>query len=848
MIPVLARASLRDGSRHPWQVLLAALGIALGVAVVTAVDLTKTSASQSFANATDSVVGKTTHQIVGGPRGLDEGLYVRLRRAGLVRELAPVIEVTVRLPDQGDRSVQLIGVDPLVEAPLRGYWAALDEPAAGGARRLIAQPGTALVSQAATDGLGLQVGDALPIVSAGHRASLEVIGVLDAGGRSSALSATELVVVDIATAQETLGMLGRLSHIDLILHSQGQAEQVRALLGADAELIVSETRTEAVANMTRAFHTNLTALSLLALLVGLFLIYNSQTFLVVQRRRQFGILRALGVRRRQLAVVVLVEATAVGLLGTLAGLAVGALLAQALIGLVTQTINDLYYTLSVSRVTLDGVSLGKGVLLGLGGSVVAAALPAREAMRVPPRAAMSRFELERHAVAAVGLAIRAGLALLATGAALLVLPSKAIALGLMGLFSLIMGFALMSPALTVWLSRGLQASGMARHSLALRLALRGVIAALSRTGVAVAALMLAVSHTIGVGLMVGSFRGSVSDWLATLLRADYYISAPASASAGADTVLSTDLAAAIAAIPGVDMISHVRYAKVISPRGMDAIAVYRLNERARGGFRFRANPQPASFWPRFEEGDVVMVSEPYAFHHDLAPGERIRLRTDQGYREFLVAAIYQDYASDRGTIAMSRATYDRHWLDPGVNGIGVYTGPGFDMAALQQALVALVGADREVKVVANRTIREASLRVFDRTFRITEVLAWLAGLIAFISVFSALLAIQLERARELGILRAVGVTPRQIRRIVLGETLLIGGAAGLLAIPVGLVLGLLLVYVINRRSFGWTLTLELDPGVIFGGFLLALVAALLAGLYPAARLARVQPAEVLRQE
>lgn len=847
MIALLARASYRDLIRHPWQVLLAALGVALGVAVVTAVDLTKASAQQSLADATASIVGRATHQIVGGPRGLDEELYARLRRAGVVHDLAPVIEASVRLPDFDGRALRLFGVDPLVEAPFRGYWKQL-QGTSGDVSRLMTQPGTALVSPAALDRLGVQLGGKLRISHAGRMAELQVIGVLDPRRQHPALAATEVAVVDIATAQESLGMVGRLTRIDVILDSSRQGAQLRAQLGIDAELIPSAAQTEAVAHMTAAFHTNLTALSLLALLVGLFLIYNSQSFLVVQRRGQFGMLRALGLQRRQLALLIGMEAVGLGLIGTLAGLVLGAALAEGLVGLVGQTINDLYYTLSVNTVTFDASSLAKGVVLGVGGSLVAATFPAREAMQVAPRAAMSRVDLEQRVSATVRLAFRAGAASLTLGAGLLLVPSQAIGVGLISLFLIVMGFALTVPALTLALVGALLRLGIVRSSIALRLALRSVTASVSRTGVALAALMLAVSHVVGVGLMVGSFRSSVLEWLTTALRADYYISVQGGGSSEAGTGLSRAMLPAIAALEGVDALSHVHYATVVSARGIDAVTAYQLNERAREGFRFRTNPQPTTLWRRFEQEKVVFVSESYAFHHAVKPGDSVSLRTDRGYQDFLVVAIYQNYASDRGTIAMSRATYDHYWRDAAISGIGVYAGPSFDVNQLRQALPNIVGSEVPVEVIANYRILEESLRVFDRTFTITEVLQWLAGIIAFLGVFSALMAVQLERTRELGILKAIGVTPRQIHGIVLGETALMGGVSGLLAVPTGMLMGTLLIEVINHRSFGWTMALELEPQVMLTGFLIALVAALIAGIYPAVRMGQAKPAEVLRQE
>jgi putative ABC transport system permease protein len=847
MSGVLARASLRYGLRHPWQLALAALGVALGVAVVTAIDLTRASASRSFDDATESVLGRSTHQVVGGPQGVDEQVYVRLRRADVVADLVPVIDAQLRIADGRGRTLRLLGVDPIVEASVRGYWDAVGQ-ASIDVTALMTAPNTVLLSALAADRLEVAPGEQVSVSLPSGRARLEVLGVLEAGDRFPALAGTELAIADLATAQELLDMAGRLSRIDLILRSDEQVARVEALLEPGTRLIRASTRSESAAKMTRAFHSNLMALSLLALLVGMFLIYNSQTFMVIQRRQQFGVLRALGVRRRQLAGLVLGEAAVLGAIGTTAGLFLGWLLATGLIGLVTQTINDLYYSLSVTGVTLDAVALGKGIVLGIGGSLVAALVPAREATRVEPRAAMSRAELEGRAGAAAGVAFKLGIGMVGLGAVVFLVPSRQVWVGLIALFLVVVGIALMSPAITVGIASLLQRLRPFRRHLAARLALRGVTASLSRTGVAVAALMLAVAHTIGIGVMVGSFRLSVDDWLSTLLRADYYLSIPASPAEGGRALLTTDAVAELARIPGVDRLSHVRHVEMVTEHGIETVTAYALNRLAREGFRFLDRLSPEAFWQRFEAEDVVMVSEPYAYRHQSGPGERLSLPTRGGEREFEVIAVYQDYARDRGTIAMSRATYDRHWDDPGVDGIGVYTGSGFELETLRRRVAQLAGATAGVEVISNRSLREESLRVFDRTFTITEVLRLLAGVIAFIGVFSALLAIQLERSRELGILKAIGVSPGQIRRVVLGETAVMGGAAGLLAIPTGLVMSMLLIYVINRRSFGWTMDLALTPGEILAGFALALGAALLAGIYPASRMARVQPADALRQE
>jgi len=329
--------------------------------------------------------------------------------------------------------------------------------------------------------------------------------------------------------------------------------------------------------------------------------------------------------------------------------------------------------------------------------------------------------------------------------------------------------------------------------------------------------MLAVATTIGVGVMIDSFRNSVNQWLSTVLRADYYVTLAASTTPGATTGLTTSTLAKVRELPGVRDLSHVRRITITSGGNIEQLAVYQLTPQARKGFRLHHGRAPETLWAAFENEDAVLVSEPYAYRNKVRAGSRLRLRTDAGLREFRVAGVYQDYASDRGIVAMSRSTYGRYWSDNAVSGIGIYVEENFDPAELRSWLDNILGPEVEITVVSNREIREESLRIFDRTFTITEVLRLLAGIIAFIGVFSALMAIQLERSRELGILKALGFTPRQIRRVIVGETAIIGTAAGLLAMPVGMAMAALLIFVINRRSFGWTMSMDLDASIFASG-------------------------------
>lgn len=849
MSRLLLFSSLRYLGRHPWLIGLSVLGIALGVAVVVSIDLANDSARRAFALASETVAGRATHQVLGGPSGLPEDAYRRLRLEAGARLAAPIVEAYVAAPAYPGRTFHLLGVDPFAEAPFRPFLAAA--ASSGDLSALLVQPGTVALSGETAAALGLRPGQQFELRVGAVRKAVTLAGTLEPANEASRRALESLLIADLATAQEVLGLTGRLSRIDLILPEgaagETQAAHLWAYLPEGAQLLPAAARSQALEQMTRAFNLNLTALSLLALVVGCFLIYNTMTFSVVQRRALIGTLRAVGVVRREVFALVLGEALLVGLAGTLVGLLLGIVLGRGMVRLVTQTINDLYFVLSVRELAIAPLSLAKGVALGLGATLVAALAPALEATAAPPRAVLSRSLAESRARRAAPLLALVGAGLLALGTALLLLPSRDLFLAFGGLLAVVLGLALLTPLATVLLMAVLGPAAGSLFGVLGRMAARGVVAALSRTAVAVAALMVAVSVTVGVGVMVDSFRQTVVGWLETSLQADVYVSAPSLISNRADTTLDPGLVARLEASPGVDWVGTYRRVTVEAEGGPTELVALRLDPRSYSAFRWKEG-DPATIWPAFEAGEGVIISEPYAFRHDLGVGATFRARSDRGERAYRVAGVFFDYGSDQGVVMITRRAFEAAWDDRGVSSLGVYAKPGVDVDALVAELRSRVGAEQDVLVRSNRALREASLAIFDRTFIITDVLRLLTTLVAFVGVLSALMALQLERTRELGVLRANGLTPRQLWGLVAAQTGLMGLIAGLLALPVGVVMALVLVYVINRRSFGWTLQMQVEPAILGQAVLLALVAALLAGLYPAFRMARTSPAVALREE
>jgi putative ABC transport system permease protein len=834
--PTLARISLRYLVHHPWQTWLSLAGIALGVAVVVAVDLANQSAQRAFALSVERVAGRATHQIEGAGQGIPEEVYAELRLNG-VRPAAPVLEGSVLIQGQG---FTLLGLDPLASTSL----SAEDLGIAGAqALTLLTEPGALLLSPGDARRLGLGVGDAVPLVAAGTTHPGHIAGLVE-GPNPAALEG--LVVADIATAQELLGRIGTIDRIQLVLTPEG-AQDLSGRLRPGLRLGPTAQRTRALGDMTRAFRSNLTAMSLLAALVGGFIVYNTMTFAVLQRRPLLGILRTLGVTRAEVFRLVLAEALALALIGALLGLALGLAAGAGLVQLVTRTIDDLYFNLTVRAPSVSLWPLAKGVAVGTLISLVAALGPALEAARSQPRDVLRRHAVERAARRLLPWTLGLGGILLAAGLGLLRVPGGSLVLGFAALFLAVLGFSLWIPPLLGVIAAGLAPLLGRLAGVQGRLAARGITAALSRTGVAAAALTVAVSATVGVGIMIDSFRAGVVDWLGDTLRSDLYVSAVSGSFGRNGGTLPEDLAARIAALPEVAALSRGRSARVQAATGPVQLLALRTSAASQRGFRFRGKTM-ANLWQGFERGTLVLISEPYAYHHGVKVGDTLRLFTAQGWRGFRVGGVFFDYGSDSGMLVLAQRRYAELWADPGISTLGLILGPGVESAAVTQAVQAAAAqAGTPVLVRTSRTIRDQSLVVFDRTFLVTRVLRLLTLGVAFIGVLSALMALQLERAREHAILRATGMTSGQLVALVLIQTSIIGVAAGLLAIPLGIGMGALLIDVINVRSFGWTIPMSVNPSAALPALMLAWGAALLAGLYPALRAAGTDPATALRE-
>lgn len=373
-----------------------------------------------------------------------------------------------------------------------------------------------------------------------------------------------------------------------------------------------------------------------------------------------------------------------------------------------------------------------------------------------------------------------------------------------------------------------------------RMAVRGVRSSLSRTSLAIIALSVAVAATIGVSIMIGSFRASVADWLEATLSSDLYVSAVAGNESRVDGTLERFWLDEVIDLPELTSYSTGRSLRMsVEGRPFPAL-VLQPGEHSARGFDYMGG-DPEAIWQAFSQGRGVLVSEPMAYHRSLQVGDDIEISTPHaGDRRFRVIGIYRDYSSGQGMLVMPRALYEPFWDDQAISSIGmVFDSPSALAAAKQRLLPLTAGSGDAVVVRSNLDIREHSLAVFDRTFAITQVLRILVIIVAFVGVFSALMALFLERGREFAILRATGLTPPQVSRLIGMQSLLIGVMAGLLALPLGWALSDILIEVINRRSFGWSMQRQFFWSIPMEAMVLSIVAAMLASWWPARRIARM---------
>jgi len=831
--------------------------VALAVAIGLAIDLANATAVASFASSVDVVSSAVNLQVLGVGRGFDERAIVRVLAVPGVVSATPAIEdslvVGARAGDPlSGEIVRVLGVDLLRPLPHSGTSnVAAPDAVAGGSDVdpwVLVNGHGAFVGAATAARLRWRTGATVHALAGDRDVTLRVAGIVLAGTPGIDSS---VVFVDVATAQEIFAKIGLLDRIDVVAESARLAQVRRALervVPPGARVITPATRTGEIARMLRSFRLNLEALAYVALLVGMYLIYNTVAISVVQRRPEIGTVRALGATRGAVFRTFLGEGALLGTAGSLAGLALGALLATSTVAAVTRTVDTLYVGTHADRVLYDPALFVKAFVFGVLASIAAAAFPALDAASTAPAIAMRAHGFERPRPRLAPRAAAAGLALLllawacTRAPALDGVPVFGYAAGLLIIF----GGSLCTPLAVEGLARAGAALGARRP--ALGLAAANVAGAPWRTAVAVAALTIAIGMMVAIAVLVASFRTTVVAWAGETLRADLFVRPLGLGDASGSPAFGPEVAPRIAAVPGVAEVDTFRGVQVPFRGRLTNVGATNLAILARHPHLRLLGVRDAPALARaVTTGGEVLISEPFAARFGVTPGQRIALPTPSGIVALRVAAVYNDYSSDAGFVLMDVRTYRRLFRDDQADSIAVYAAPNVDLARLRTAIFRAV-APLRIDVETNRELRALVVQIFDRTFAITYALDVIAIAIAVLGVVSTLFALVLERRREFGLLRYLGLTARGVRAVVLTEAAGIGVLGGALGVVVGLLLALVLVFVINRQAFGWLIELYVPWSFLAETVALVVAAALLAGLYPARVAARIRTADAVRTE
>ncbi len=845
----LWRLSWRRLRRRPMQTILLILGVAIGVAMMVSIDLANGSAQRAFELSTDAVTGRATHRIVPvGTGALNDEVYLQLRRELGYTLSAPVVEQYVLVEELGSLPMRLVGIDPFAEPPFRSYFDG--EENLESITSFLTQPGAIILAGEVAARYGVVLGQEVNLENAGRKSSARVVGLLNPEDDVTGQALEGIIFTDIASAQELFGMQGQLSHIDLIVDDEANLTRIEAILPPGAMVETAASQQNAIQQMTAAFRLNLSALSLLALVVGMFLIYNTVTFSVVQRRPVFGILRSLGVTGDQLFRLIVGEAFFFSFVGALLGVGLGIVMGRGAVRLITQTINDFYFVVNVNSLSIPPQTVVKGIVVGVLAAVFSALPPALEAARTAPRTTMQRSTLESRVRRILPWLWLAWLLLTAVGILFLSIRGNLI-ITFAGLFAVLVGAALITPPLTDVAMRLIAPVSNRLLGVLGRMAPRDINRSLSRTSVAIAALMTAVSVIVGVSIMIGSFRHTVVQWLDQTLQADVYVSPPTITANRVIGTLQPEIVDDIRSWPGIEEVVTSGGSDVYLPQLSRKVRLVAVDGDVSRGNRPYAwiRDDGADPWAQLSAGEGIVISESLVLKEGLPfPPPPLILETKEGEKSFPVLAVFYDYSSDQGSIFIDNNLYVDLWQDSSIGSMGLMLEAG---AAAEDVVAELrdhFQGRQDLLIQSNRSLRQVSLEVFDRTFAITAALRMLAIVVAFIGVLSALLSLQLERARELGVLRATGMTLGQLWGLTLLETALMGVTAGLMALPVGYILAWILIYVINVRSFGWTLQMQLDPANFLQAFAVAMLAAVLAGIYPSFRLGKMTISTAIREE
>lgn len=829
---------------------LCVVGIALGVSVFVSVQIAIHTAVESFNDTVDHVSGKANLQVTSSGRGFPEETFLKVKKVPGIKAATPAIQYISKFDEPIGEPLYLLGIDVFTDRPFREYqfYQSTEEDLL-----FLKEPNAIALTEKLAGRHQLKKGDQITLILGSKKVSFTITNLLKMEGPAKSLEGN-FGLIDIALAQEVLEKVGLIDRIDLMTDHSTPLEvverELKRVIPPGTEVRRSDTRSGQIEKMVSAFHLNLTALSFVSLIVGMFLIYNAISISVIQRRREIGILRSIGLTRSQVLLLFISEAGLIGLLGSLMGIGMGIGLAKLMLYFVSRTITALYILVKTEHLSIAPSILMGGFGLGMFASILSSLGPAKEASEVSPREAMALGTLETKVKMRLKLFNPIGIGLLALS--LLFALQKPIyhrpIFGFLAALFIVVGVSFMIPSLTAFLNRLLSPLLHFLFGVEGTLAGRYVQDSMARTVITIAALMTALSMLVSISIMILSFRKTVDLWVEQSINGDVFIFPGSYSITGYSALLPAEVSRDLPSLPGVKAVDSFR-ALEVEYQGQPALIAsvdgeVFLNMKT---IRFtKGNPQ--AILKQFAAGQSILITESFSLRHQVKAGDWIKLNTPKGEKNFLVSGVFYDYSTDWGMVLVEKKLFQSLWNDETFHSAGIYLKEGVSQEAFKEIVRERYSKPYRLFVVSHRELRNEVLRIFDQTFAITYALEFIAIIVAILGIINSLNALIIERQRDIGILRAMGGFRKQVEKITLIEAGMIGFFSHILGLLCGLILSVLLIYVINKQSFGWTIQFSIPLQSLVESWLIVMITSLGAGLIPARRAARMNTVESLRME
>ncbi len=847
---LLKNITLRHLRYHKGRTLLSMVGIALGVGVFVSVQTAIHTAIESFNASVDHVSGKTNLQVTSFGRGFSEEVYLKVKRAPGIKAATPVIQYVSKIDEPIGEPLYLLGIDVFSDRPFREYQ--FHEPYDEGLL-FLKQPNSIALTEKLANRHGLKKGEKITLIVGSKKVTFTITNLLRMEGPAKSLEGN-FGLIDIASAQEALEKVGLIDRIDLMVDKSMPMEaierELKKVIPPGVEVRRSNTRSGQIEKMVSAFHLNLTALSFISLIVGMFLIYNAISVSVIQRRREIGILRSIGLTRPQVLSLFIAEAAWIGCLGSLVGIGVGLGLAKLMLYLVSRTITALYILVKAEHLSISPSVLMAGFGMGVFASILSSIGPAREASKIAPKEALALGTLETKIKTRLGRfsLIGVGLLILSLILALQRPIDHRPVFGFLAALLILIGVSFLIPSVITLLNRLLAPLLHRLFGSEGKLASRYLHDSMARTAITIAALMTALSMLISISIMILSFRKTVDLWVEQSINGDVFIFPGSYSITGYSALLPLEVSRALPSLPGVKAVDSFR-ALEVEYQGQPALiaAVDGQVFLKMKVIRFtRGNPQ--AILRQFAAGQAILVTESFSLRHNVKAGDRIKLNTPNGEKEFFVSGVFYDYSSDWGMVLLEKKLFQSLWKDETLHSAGIYLKEGVSQEAFKEVIRERYSKPYRLFVVSHRQLRKEVLKIFDQTFAITYALEFIAIIVAILGIVNSLNSLIIERQRDIGIVRAVGAFQRQIQKTTLIEAGMIGFFSHILGLLCGFLLSILLIYVINKQSFGWTIQFSIPLWSLIESWLVVMFTSIGAGFIPARRAAKMNVVESLRME